>query len=263
MTRDERDAAIKAMHHAGERASIIASKLEVSYETVRRAARRMNLRFKVGAPRQFPRNEEFFDSIDTEHKAYTLGLFMADGYNDTKKGIIRLKLQARDKAILEQVKSILGYTGKLYNQPTKNPNHQDQYALQIRSRHLSKRLAELGVTPYRRYGMSFPNYLPKHLLPHYIRGFFDGNGSVHSGRISLYGNVHFIQELQSILVTDLNVSNNKVSIKNIACGAMHLYSAKDKQTFKNYLYRDATIWLQRKRDQFTYPLAAKSMARAS
>ena len=250
MTRDERDAAILAMHHAEERPSMIANKLGVSYETIRRSARRLGLTFKTGAPRKYHRNEQFFDAIDTEQKAYVLGLFMADGYNDTKKGIIRLKLQERDKAILEQVKSMLGYTGKLYKHTYNKPNQQDQYALQIRSKYLSDRLAELGVIPYRRLAMSFPTNLPQDLIPHYIRGFFDGNGSVYNSRVSISGNIGFIEELQNLLITELGISKTKIALQNKACGNMHLYKLKDIDALAEYLYKDTTIWLKRKRDKF-------------
>lgn len=257
MTRDERDVAIKAMHKAGERASVIASKLHVSYETVRRAARRMGITFKTGAPRKYYRNEQFFDTIDTEQKAYVLGLFMADGYNDTKKGIIRLKLQAKDIALLYKVRSIMSYEGGLHKHYYRNPNQQDQFALQISSRHLSNRLAELGVVPHRRYGMSFPNYLPKALVPHYIRGFFDGNGSIYNSRVSISGNADFIREIQTILINELGVSKTKVAKQNTACGNMHLYRLKDISALSDYLYQNATVYLQRKRDKFDelYPVA--------
>lgn len=53
--------------------------------------------------RKYKLNENYFDKIDIEEKAYFLGLLYADGYIFTLRSnkYVRLQLQKIDKHILE------------------------------------------------------------------------------------------------------------------------------------------------------------------
>lgn len=59
-------------------------------------------------------DENYFDNIDNQEKAYFLGFLYSDGYNNTDKGEIVLNLQERDEEILIKFKNLLKYSGKLY-----------------------------------------------------------------------------------------------------------------------------------------------------
>ena len=50
--------------------------------------------------RKYPINENFFDKIDAEEKAYILGLLYADGYNNTDRNSVNLGLKETDREIL-------------------------------------------------------------------------------------------------------------------------------------------------------------------
>ena len=67
--------------------------------------------------RKYPIQEDFFDVIDTEEKAYVLGLLYADGYNNTDRNSVSLSLKESDKEILEKVTSLI--------QPTKPLSYLD------------------------------------------------------------------------------------------------------------------------------------------
>ena len=59
-------------------------------------------RYKISkASRKYSFDEHYFDNIDNEHKAYWLGLLMADGYNHETKTCVSLRLQGQDREILE------------------------------------------------------------------------------------------------------------------------------------------------------------------
>ena len=49
--------------------------------------RGIKIRERGEAHRIYPINENFFNNIDSEEKAYTLGLFYADGSVNEKKGV--------------------------------------------------------------------------------------------------------------------------------------------------------------------------------
>ena len=54
--------------------------------------------------RKYNIDETFFDVIDTEEKAYFLGLLYADGCNATNRNAVILSLKEDDKEILEKIK---------------------------------------------------------------------------------------------------------------------------------------------------------------
>ena len=61
--------------------------------------------------RKYPIVEDFFDEINTEEKAYILGLLYADGYNDTNRNSVSLGLKETDREILDKITVLI--------QPTK------------------------------------------------------------------------------------------------------------------------------------------------
>ena len=56
--------------------------------------------------RKYSINETFFDIIDTQEKAYVLGLLYADGYNNTDRNSVSLGLKETDREILDKVRKI-------------------------------------------------------------------------------------------------------------------------------------------------------------
>src|SRR5690606_14362207 len=57
--------------------------------------------------RKYKINQNFFDNIDTEEKAYFLGLLCADGCNHINNTKVSLFLKESDKEILEKFKNML------------------------------------------------------------------------------------------------------------------------------------------------------------
>ncbi len=132
-------------------------------------------------------NESFFENINTEAKAYFLGLMYADGCICEQKigqNRININLKYHDKHILETFKKHLEYTGKLtFTENSKKKlkfNIQDQYRLRISSNKLCNDLSKHGCTPRKTFTLKFPTTVPEHLLRHFIRGLFDGDGGVYS-----------------------------------------------------------------------------------
>lgn len=58
-------------------------------------------------------NENYFESIDTPEKAYILGFFYADGYNNQEIGVLEFSQQKEHIDILKQIKECLGCNYKI------------------------------------------------------------------------------------------------------------------------------------------------------
>lgn len=127
-------------------------------------------------------NENFFDAIDSQDKAYILGFLYADGYNSEDKRAIRLQLTEGDKEILLKISSAMEYTRPLTYVPAR-PIYdlyvsKPQYALDINSAHMSRRLSQLGVVQNKSLILQFPDWLNEDLIPHFLRGYIDGDGTI-------------------------------------------------------------------------------------
>ena len=51
--------------------------------------------------RRYNLDEEYFDNINSQNKAYILGFLYADGSNNPKKHTVSISLQEEDRYILE------------------------------------------------------------------------------------------------------------------------------------------------------------------
>ena len=216
--------------------------------------------------RKYPVQEDFFDVIDTEQKAYVLGLLYADGYNNTDRNSVSLGLKESDKKILDKITTLIQPTKPLQyvdtyksRKKTGFENSKNQYRLVIANKHISQRLVELGCGKAKTHNLTFPTeeQVPSHLVRHFVRGYFDGDGSVSGDKqkvLSFEGTINFLLPLQQILIKELNFSETKLeqrhkdrdnNIRSLRYGGINQCI-----TFRDWLYQDATIYLERKKNVF-------------
>ena len=209
-------------------------------------------------------NKYYFDQIDTEDKAYFLGLLYADGNNYTKHGRIAISLQAGDKYILEifnqQIQSNRKLT--LRERNSKNSKHKNQYRLDIVNRYMSDKLNLLGCTNAKSLILKFPTekQVPTYLLRHFIRGMWDGDGcvsvlasSTHKRyfRSSITSTFSVCASIQYILKQTFDINS---SIKHYSCNSitknLDISGFANNSIFLSWLYKDAQFYLQRKMDKY-------------
>jgi len=132
--------------------------------------------------RKYSLNDNYFDVIDTEEKAYFLGLLYADGCNlfDKNNNVTTISLQEKDVKILERFNYEIKSDRPLEFMYKNNDNHQNQYRLTMCSEQISTNLSLLGCTPRKSLTLKFPTeeQVPNHLIQHFIRGYFDGDGCI-------------------------------------------------------------------------------------
>lgn len=159
-------------------------------------------------------NSNYFNQIDSPRKAYILGFWYADGYNYTNgRYRIVLNLEQSDKQILDNIKEELQYTGPLL-WDKKDGIRRPQYRLCINNKKLSLSLEKHGCPQAKTFILKFPKFLDKKLFSHFIRGYFDGDGSiirVKSGKyyqyeFNLIGTENMILTMGSYLKDTLNLN---------------------------------------------------------
>lgn len=122
-------------------------------------------------------NHTFFDIIDTEAKAWCLGLMFSDGNVDKSKPTFNLAMY--DEDVLHKFKSCLEWSGKVGSYvPILN---KIAYRVLISSSQLKIALISHGCTPAKSHTLKFPFGVPADLQHHFIRGYFDGDGCISIG----------------------------------------------------------------------------------
>lgn len=115
-------------------------------------------------------NETYFDTW-SQDMAYVLGFTMADGCVRSDAPTLCYHLHGQDVAILEFIRQQLeaGSPVRLSRRGTAR--------FSVTSRRMCNRLANLGVVPVKTGREQMPD-VPVKFLPSYLRGVFDGDGSI-------------------------------------------------------------------------------------
>lgn len=208
-------------------------------------------------------NEHWLDEIDCQEKAYFLGFFYADGNTEglSKNSYsIRIKLQIKDKYILEKFAKLFNS-----NRPLEYNEKYDErwkilkktYSLRLGNKHLWNRMNELGCPPNKTLIIKFPNFISKELMSHFIRGYFDGDGSIvlrdngNLANIRICGTESMIKGIYQQVKENINVDGIYYADKTGK--QMWLYDIANQRDIKNFcdwVYQDSKIHLIRKYDEY-------------
>jgi intein-encoded DNA endonuclease-like protein len=205
-------------------------------------------------------NEEYFNNIDSEKKAYFLGLLFADGTNDGRKKLT-IRLQEEDGYILTVLKDEISPTNKLLYLKSRCDNCKPQLSLDIYSGNLCRNLSNIGCIPKKSKGMDFPNIIPNEYLNHFVRGYFDGDGSVNvkdkNGKYSrvfvasftsCYSFLKVLKEKLEIL--GFKISKINMDGRNDYTASFNIHGFKNLESFYDWMYKDSTVFLKRKELKF-------------
>ena len=204
--------------------------------------------------------EHFFQEINEEAKAYFLGLLISDGNvfkdNTGRQASISITLDLKDEYILEKFKEVLqantsvGHDGRGCGQIT------------VRSNIMAEDLAKYGVVPRKSYNTYLPQ-ISKEMMPHLIRGIFDGDGSImakpnpnndghnrflHS--ISFCGTHQLMEDISNYILENLGIKATVYDYKDRNLSELKIQNIDNIAKFGYWIYRNSTIFLNRKKDIF-------------
>lgn len=200
-------------------------------------------------------DEEYFNIIDTEDKAYWMGFLLADGHV-TRDGKIMLTLQSRDLEHIEKFRESLSS-----NHPITKKSGQDAHEILIGSKIMGASLYEKGFHNRKSWGYDvdkITSSVPRELENHFIRGYFDGDGSV-----GVYKQTHYpdkkmfnfsILGIKPFLEYISNTTKICCQIKfDSRTKNNHFLITRSKSNileYKDFLYSNANIFMHRKHDIF-------------
>lgn len=204
--------------------------------------------------RRYQLNESFFDSWSAE-MAYVLGFWFADGYMKIDRSY-RINFYSNDKEILKSIRNILGS-----NHQIRKASQSNCWVLETYSKHMYYKLIELGGFRNKSKTLSMP-FVPEVFLADFIRGYFDGDGSVfyvsylstkdNKQRVELRSNFTsgsslFLNQLMRVLKTELGLAIKQLGIYNQGQSLKLGYGTKDTKKLLAFMYYEGyPIGLQRK-----------------
>lgn len=214
-------------------------------------------------------NSHFFDQIDTAEKAYVLGFVASDGHV-SKKNTLMFAQSKTEEDILYKIRTALQSNHPIKDKTRKKRSGKYQpkpaVTFAVRSEILCNRLREIGLTNNK--SMDFDvshvlSFVPKEFERDFVRGMFDGDGSVriykysyfpkhtyHFGFTGLKKTCDYVQGVFG-LNTKMADEGNGIYTVVSACRT-------DIVRIGHYMYDDATIYLDRKKETFdrVYALVA-------
>ena len=137
-------------------------------------------------------DENYFETIDNEEKAYWLGFLAADGTIRLRHGgaekkkrgsSIVLKLADKDKHHVDRFQKIFGIESRMTHHRdytttrSGKESYSDNCRVSINSNKLVEDIIDKGVTPRKSFTLGRPNIKDEY-HNHFIRGYFDGNGHI-------------------------------------------------------------------------------------
>lgn len=211
-------------------------------------------------------------TIDSQEKAYLLGFLYGDGTITTYKEktgriryLTRISIHKDDEDLIKQLKkhfpffNVGGFDYSKYNK-----NSGKQVSVSKSSKELYQDLLGNGVYPRKSYENANKLRLPdisSKLIPHFIRGFFDADGSVYTPtrRPNLLSfefccvSKEFIYEIDSYFKT-VNINSWKIRDRQPSNGRQICYNLVINKTSEilkliKFMYNDSTISLKRKADK--------------
>ncbi len=204
-------------------------------------------------------DEDVFRDISTEAQAYWLGFIAADGCirERGKRGVNKslvIQIHKKDVDHLNKFKDFLRSDHRI-------TNYLDYVAINVNYTTICDDLAKYHIVPRKTHILKFPWHINPDLYRHFIRGFFDGDGSMHiaSRDEAIYASIstcvlEFLSDIKRILIdSKISIENRKlykrVKINNgvpqKSCYELKM-SHNSAKEFINFIYAGSTIYLNRK-----------------
>ncbi len=199
-----------------------------------------------------------FKNITNEEEAYILGFWFSDGWVSDKQA--GLKLSIIDYSILEKIRNYI--CEDITIQISKN---RKSCSIVLSSEEIINNLLALGCLKNKTYKKLNIPIMNKELIRHFIRGYFDGDGTIFKDgkyiRVNICSvNKEFLEDIQKLLIEEEIESNINIEIRenkimktpqgtSSNCKNMYRLFIRKKESLlklKEYFYGNSNIYLDRK-----------------
>lgn len=212
--------------------------------------------------------ENYFEEIDTQEKAYFLGLLTTDGFiyrGETKQKRVGICLNEKDGYLIEEFVKTIKINKKVCSSNRKTRESKEKQ-IQIYSNKMVDDLAKYGVVERKSFVKSFPkDLIDKKFINSYLRGCIDGDGTIafyksnskkskYIRSIRLFSACEeFLNDIKYYLEENKIVNSCLINVqgsnRNHPLYELKIARIEDLISFINYLYSDASIFMKRKKEK--------------
>lgn len=247
---------IKNSYLSGESSVKIGKRYGCNHHKILSVLHGMNVGVdRTKSIRKYHVDETYFDKIDTQNKAYILGFLFADGHNAMSKSTLTMSLQEEDFDILEKIRIELSSDKPLEfldysNKHDFGYHYKNQYRMNVFSKHICDSLNNIGMTTNKSLTLRFPTIDPI-LYSHFIRGYFDGDGTIKkkTGSFGITSTFEFVNNVKSILDDSLGLKYGiltESSCKNGITYDLNYHRKSETSKIFEWMYSDAELYMKRK-----------------
>lgn len=236
------------LYEQGVSAKSLGIKYSIDKRRVQKWANEKGLlRDRAEAHRFTKLNDHIFDIINTEEKAYWLGFFYADAYNCNVTNTVTVSLQIKDLNHLQKLASFFDLSHDKISY-FKSKEGYENNSLKLYSKHLCETLNKLGCPQAKSFIITYPQYLDPKLNIAFIRGMFDGDGSLahrtnNEWKWSLVTTKECGEVIQRIILKELDLIINLNCISKTGNNTYELESNGNERVLKlaTWLYQHSSI----------------------
>jgi intein-encoded DNA endonuclease-like protein len=262
LTQEETMESIK-LYTSGVSLPEISKVFSVSISQVRNKLIKNNIKLRTRGEgqRKYSLNQHFFDEINNEETAYFFGLLYSDGCNCDNNSIV-IRLIEEDKYLLEKLTTLIQPTKPIGHGKSSNytKNWNDVYSMCICSEHMSKILESYGMVQRKSLIKKFPEVIKnssEEIQRHFIRGYFDGNGSIMSNKnnikyskIEIASTYEMLIGINDIIFNNLkfngNLNTKRYESTNKNTCFLGIYKREYLFKLYDWFYKDSVIFMKRK-----------------
>ena len=207
--------------------------------------------------------ENYFNVIDSERKAYFLGLIVSDGnvfvhdgkriHNQSK---VSITLDSHDEYLLDIFKS------ELRSNRVITHDGRGCSEIMISSSTMVNDLSKYGIVPRKSFFTKLPDNIPDEFLGAFIRGVLEGDGNVTYKEtkrrfvhvISFCGSHQLMCDIGDKL-HELGIITHKRKVydyKDRVLSEFKISRKDDIFSLYSWMYKDATVYMKRKKDKFDF-----------
>jgi intein-encoded DNA endonuclease-like protein len=205
--------------------------------------------------RKYTVNDDYV--LESHNGAWLLGFIAADGYLPITKGAknrITITLQEQDEEILQRIAKELEYNGPIYH--FENQGF-PAVSLSFSSQKLRQQIENYGIGNNKTFKLSHIPNLPNEYKLDFIRGFFDGDGSLYEPKgkkININftcASETFLKDITKFFFEEYGINEPKIHSQE----RVHIiytinYYVKNSLTICNAFYNNDYLSLARKKEHF-------------
>ena len=216
---------------------------------------------------------DIFSKIETELQAYLLGFYAADGNINEKRKTFRIHLQKQDSELVYLYKDVISPDARTFTieehkttgRNGKEITAHESFGVDITSAKLCTDLVNLGIGYNKSYKDLHIPEMPKDLIRHFIRGYFDGDGCIIVWLAKEKGKSDRVRGKFDICAKSASILNEfikffathdiKLNLNYLKRDDMYRISTSSKKELEkiyNILYKNSNFYLSRKFNKFDH-----------